>query len=178
MASSPPSSSPSFPAAPSKPNEAPVVDVQATKTNVNYSAQLLASEGIPNTRGGARGRKEFSPQAGKMALSFAGQNVVENLYQQIMKKWSTQISAGGELILEVQNMNFARANRLKKAIQELEGVSSVNLQLSKEIATYHINAKMGAQDLAEKLSEGPFEKMIEIGDLKLNRIQAKAAAEK
>jgi len=51
----------------------------------------------------------------------------------------------------------------------------VNFKLSKEIATYHINAKMSAQDLAEKLSDGAAGKIIEIGDLKQNRIQAKAA---
>ncbi len=152
-------------------------DVQL-KAYYTDTGQLLASEGIPNTRGGARGRKEFSPQAGKMALSFAGQNVVEKLYQQIMTKWATQISAGGELILEVEGIKFAAANRLKKSIQEIEGVNSVNFRLTKDIATYHISAKMGAQDLAEKLSEGPFEKILEIGDLKLNRIQAKAVAEK
>jgi hypothetical protein len=147
-------------------------DVQL-KAYYTDSAKLLASTGIPVMRGGARGRKEFSPQAGKMALSFAGQNVVEEIYQQVMSQWATQISAGGELILELQGVGFKQANDLKKAIAGIEGVSSVNFKLGKEIATYHINAKMGAQDLAEKLSEGPFEKMLKVIDLKLNRIQAK-----
>jgi len=138
------------------------------------SAKLLASKGLPNTRGGARGRKEFSPQAGKMALDFAGGNIVEELYAQVMEQWATQISAGGELVLEVNGANFKVANSLKKAIAEIEGVNSVNMKFTKGVATYAINAKMGAQDLAEKLSEGEFEKMIEIQDLKLNRIQANA----
>ena len=149
-------------------------DVQL-KAYYTDSAKLLASAGIPVTRGGARGRKEYSPQAGKMALSTAGQRVVEDIYQQVMSQWATQISAGGELLLEVQGVSFKKANDLKKAIQEIEGVNSVNFKLSKEIATYHINAKMSAQDLAEKLSDGAAGKIIEIGDLKQNRIQAKAA---
>jgi copper chaperone CopZ len=91
-----------------------------------------------------------------------------------MEQWATQISAGGELILEVSGVNFKGANDLKKAIAALEGVSSVNVKFTKNVATYSINAKMGGQDLAEKLSEGDFEKMIEVQDLKLNRIQAKA----
>ena len=152
-------------------------DVQL-KAYYTDSGKLLASAGIPVTRGGARGRNEFSPQAGKMALSFAGKNVVEDLYQQVMSQWATQIGAGGELILEVQGVNFKQANDLKKAVAGLAGVNSVNFKLSKEIATYSINAKMGAQDLAEKLSEGPFEKMLQVTDLKLNRIQAKAPAAK
>jgi len=138
------------------------------------SGKLLASKGLPNTRGGARGRKEFSPQAGKMALGFAGENIVEELYAQIMEQWATQISAGGELILEVSGVNFKVANDLKKAIAAIEGVNSVNMKLTKSVATYSINAKMSAQDLAEKLSAGPTEKMVEIQDLKLNRIQGKA----
>ncbi len=150
------------------------VQVKAYYTD---SAKMLASKGIPNTRGGARGRKEFSPQAGKQALAFAGENLVNELYAQIMEQWATQISAGGELILEVEAIKFAVANRLKKALAEIEGVNSVGMKFSKEIATYQINARMSAQDLAERLTEGEFEKLLEIEDLKLNRVQAKAKAE-
>jgi hypothetical protein len=149
-------------------------DVQL-KAYYTDTAKLLASKGIPNTRGGARGRKEFSPQAGKVALQTAGRDVVEQIFQAVMSQWATQISAGGELILEVEGANFKLANDLKKAITAIEGVNSVNMKFSKGIGTYHINARMGAQDLAEKLSEGEFEKIIEIVDLKNNRIQAKAA---
>lgn len=138
------------------------------------TAKLLASVPLPQTRGGARGRKEYSPQAGKQALDFAGARVVEEIYQQVMKQWSTAISAGGELILQVEGTNFKAANDLKKAIQEIEGVEHVNMKFSKGNAEYRINAKMGAQELAEKLSEGAFAKMLEVQDLKLNRIQAKA----
>jgi len=152
-------------------------DVQL-KAYYTDSGKLLVSTGIPATRGGARGKNEFSPQAGKMALSIAGRKVVEDIYQQVMSQWATQISAGGELILEVQGATFKNANSLRKALQEIEGVSSVSFRFSKNIATYHINSKLGAQALAEKLSEGPFEKMLEIGDLKLNRIQAKVVESK
>jgi hypothetical protein len=139
------------------------------------TGKLLASEGIPVTRGGARGRKEFSPQAGKMALSIAGQQVVEALCQQVMAQWSTQISAGGELVLEVQGMKFKAANDLKRSLQEIEGINAVNMNFARQVATYRVNARMSAQDLAERLSAGEFENLLEVSDLKLNRIQAKAA---
>jgi hypothetical protein len=147
-------------------------DVQL-KAYYTDSAKLLVSKGIPVTRGGAQGHKEFSPQAGKMALDFAGQMVVNDIYAQIMEQWATQITGGGELILEIEGANFKVANGVKKAIAEIKGVNSVNMKLTKGIASFHINAKMSAQELAEKLSEGEFEKMIEIQDLKLNRIQGK-----
>lgn len=141
------------------------------------SAKLLASKGLPNTRGGARGRKEFSPQAGKMALDLAGQSIVEELHTQVMEQWATQISAGGELILEVSGVNFKLATDLKKAIAGIEGVNSINLSFDKNTATYRINARLGAQDLAEKLTKGELDRMIEIQAVKLNQIQARAKAQ-
>ncbi len=148
-------------------------DVQL-KAYYTDTGKLLASEGIPVTRGAAQGRKEFSPQAGKMALSNAAQHAVEAIYQQVMAQWATQISAGGELTLEVQQMAFKAASQMRRELQQLEGVNAVNMQFSRNIATYRINARMGGQDLAERLSEQPFERWMEISDVKLNRIQATA----
>lgn len=139
------------------------------------TAKLLASVGLPQTRGGARGRREFSPQAGKQALDFAGQRVVNEIYQQVLSQWATALSAGGELILEVEGLKAPAAIRLRKMLSEIEGVEKVNYDMSKGLVRFRINAKMGGQDLFEKLAEGEFEKAIELLDLKTNRIQAKAA---
>jgi hypothetical protein len=141
------------------------------------TGRLMASESLPNTRGAARGRKEFSPQAGKQALANAAQPLVDSLYAQIMERWATDISTGGEIILEVENMNFKKALALKKAIAAIKGVENVDQKLTKGLARYRIKAKMSAEALAEKLVEGPFAEMIEIQDLKLNRLQAKAVGE-
>ena len=148
-------------------------DVQL-KVYYTDTGKLLASEGIPVTRGGAQGYHEFSPQAGKMALSRAGQSVVETILQDVMAQWATQISAGSELVVEVQKMRFKAANEMKHVLEELEGVNAVNMNFSRNIATYRINARMGGQDLAGKLSEKPFDKWMEVNDVKLNRIQATA----
>lgn len=149
-------------------------DVQF-KAYYTDSGKLLASVPLPNARGGARGRKEFSPQAGKQALSNAAPAAIEDLYQQIMRQWATQISAGGELILEVQGLKFKAANDLKKHLQEVDRINSVNMQFSKGIATYRINARMGANELAELLTEPPYDELLEIHDLELNSIQAHAS---
>jgi len=151
-------------------------DVQL-KAYYTDSARLLASDGIPNTRGGARGRKEFSPQAGKQALSFAGQNVVERIYQQVMQQWATQISAGGEIVLEVQGMKIPAALKLKRMLSEIKGVERVNQDVTKGMAVFRISAKLSAESLAERIGEGEFAKLLEMTDLKLNRIQAKAVGE-
>ncbi len=152
-------------------------DVQL-KAFYTDTAKLLASKGIPQTRGGARGRKEYSPQAGKQALDFAGKNVVEEIYRQVLSQWATAISTGGELVLEVEGLKGAPAVRLKKMLAEIEGVEKVNFELSKGLATYRINAKLSGEQLFEKLAEGEFEKAIELGELRMNKIQAKAVEKK
>lgn len=148
-------------------------DVQV-KAFYTDTAKLLASKGLPSTRGGARGLKEYSPQAGKQAIDNVSQQLINEIYEQVMEQWCTEISAGGELVLEVEGFSFKQGNDLKKLIASIEGVEHVNFKLTKGVATYAINAKMSAQDLAEKLSEGEVAKVIEIVDLKQNRLQAKA----
>lgn len=148
-------------------------DVQL-KVFYTDTAKLLASEGIPQTRGGARGRKEFSPQAGKQALSFAGQKVVESIYQQVLSQWATAISAGGEIVLEVSGIKAAPSIRLRRALEGMEGIRKVNYDMSKGMASYRINGTLSADQLFERLAEGEFEKVIELVDLKPGRIQAKA----
>ncbi len=137
------------------------------------TGKLIASESLPNWRGGARGHFSFSPQAGKMALSNAGRDIVEKVYQTCMKQWATQISAGGMIELEISGLKVGTAIKLKKALKEIEGVSNVNYKMTKGIAVYRIKAKMTAETFVEHLVEGEWESAIEIVDVKMNRIQAK-----
>lgn len=150
-------------------------DVQV-KMYYTDTAKLLASKSIPNARGGARTRKEYSPQAGKQALENVSRELIDAMYEQVMEQWATAISAGGELVLEIEGMTFGPANRLRKAIQEIERVQQVHMELTKGVARFRINAQLSATDLAEKLSEGEFEQAFEITDLKLNRIQGKVVS--
>jgi hypothetical protein len=138
------------------------------------TARLLASESLPNWRGGARGQHVISPQAGKMALSNAGAEIVEKVYETTMVQWATAISAGGEIQLEVEGLAVKDALKLKKMLTEIPGVEKVNQDVTKGIAKFRIVAKMNAEGLAEHLTGGEWEKLIEVVDLKMNRIQAKA----
>jgi hypothetical protein len=74
-------------------------------------------------------------------------------------------------------MAFKAANQMKRELQQLEGVTAVNMKFARNIATYRINARMGGQDLAERLAEAPFDRWIEINDVQLNRVQATAIAD-
>jgi hypothetical protein len=152
-------------------------DVQL-KVYYTDTAKVLASVGLPRTRGGAPGRKEYSPQAGKQALDFAGRRVVEELYHQVLGQWATALSAGGELTLEVEGIKPIPALRLRKMLEGLKGIEHVNMEFSKGVATYRINAKMNGDQLFERLAEGEFEKELDLSELKMNRIQAKAKEKK
>jgi hypothetical protein len=150
-------------------------DVQA-RAYYTDTGKLLASRAIPLERGGARGRSEFSPQAGKMAISNVSDALVDEIYDQILEQWATAISAGGEVTLEISGVNFKAANSIKKLLAEMEGVQHVNMSLTDGIATYRINATLSAEGIAERISEGAFEGLLEVVDLKLNRIQGKGRA--
>ena len=52
-------------------------------------------------------------------------------------------------------------------------VLNVNHQMTKGVATFRIKAKMTGETFVEHLVEGEFANMIEVIDLKANRIQAK-----
>lgn len=139
------------------------------------SGRLLASESLPVTRRGARGKASQSPQAAKAALAAAGEAIVEKMYAAVMKHWCTLTSAGGDIVLEVSGAKFAQANKIKKALTELAPVvQKVHMDFSKNTATYRIVAKSTGEELASKLAEGEFEKLMDINDVTLNRIQAKA----
>ncbi len=141
------------------------------------TGKLIASESLPQTRGGARGYYSFSPQAAKMAMANAGEALVDKIYRTCMEQWATRISAGDMIELEIEGLKVADAIKIKKKLAEIEGVSSVNYQMTKGIAKYRIKATMTAETLVEHLVEPEWEKVFEIVDVKMNRIQAKGVSE-
>lgn len=148
------------------------------------TARLLTSESLNNVRRGVRSRHEYSPQAARAALidaTFPDQGarvhkapLGERLLQSVMEQWSTQISAGGELVLEIENLDFKVYVQIKKALAEVERVRSVDGDFTKQTALFRIRATITGQDFAELLTEKPFDAWFEVVDLKPNRIQAKA----
>ena len=140
------------------------------------TGQLMASEPIPTWRGGARGFFTHSPQAGKKALDGAGKEIVERCYNAVMRQWSTRISSGGEIELHIEGMSIAEALKLKKKIKAIDPdkIRSVNgPRATKGVMVFRIKAKMTAVDFATYLVEDDWAAIIEIVDLKSNRIQAK-----
>ncbi len=147
----------------------------AIKMYYTDTGKLIASESVPNWRGGARGFYDVSPQAGKKALENAGADLVEWCYRNAMKQWATRISAGGEIRIEVEGMNMVDAIKLKKKLKAIhpDKIKSVNHSMTKGIATFRILAQMTAEELVEYLVEDDFAAIIEVVDLKSNRIQAR-----
>ena len=141
------------------------------------TGQLLASESLANWRGGARGFNDISPQAGKKALENAGKELVERCYDSVMRQWATRITAGGLIQLEVEGISITDAIKLKKRIAGIDPdrIKNVQYSFTHRIATFRIKATLTAPELAEYLVEDDFARLIEITDLKTNRIQARKA---
>ena len=157
-------------------------DVQA-KVYYTDNGRLLTTESIPVTRRGVRSRNEFSPQAARAALVAATfprsetrrePALATKLFESVMEQWSTQISTGGDIDLEVEGIDFKTFVELKKALAGLERVRSAEGEFTKGTGKFRIKAQMSAQMLAELLTAKPFAGWLEVVDLKLNRIQAKA----
>ncbi len=152
----------------------------AIKMYYTDTAKLCASESLPNTRGGARGHYAISPQAGKKALENAGIDLVERCYQSVMRNWATRITAGGLIMLEIEGMRIADALKLKAKLKAINPDKIVRIdgpKATKGIMTFRIKAKMTAEDLAVYLVGDEWTTILEIVDLKTNRIQAKAIGE-
>ena len=109
-------------------------------------------------------------------MAAAGARLFDQVYQDVMLQWSTQLSAGGDITLEIQGLPVARVLKTKRLLGDIRGVSSVHFEMSKGIATYRIKAKLTTEQLLERLILPPWDALIEITDIKLNRLQAKSKA--
>ena len=160
-------------------------DVQA-RIYATDTGRLLASESLPATRRGVRSRKEFSPQAAREALvqatfpepeDMTGRRALATrLYESVMEQWSTHLTAGGDIDLEVKPLDFKLFLKLKEALAGLEGISSVDGDFTENTAHYRLKATITAQTLAELLTKEPICNWIEISDLKPTRIRATGTA--
>ncbi len=138
------------------------------------TGKLLASESLPNVRGGARGFTDYSRQAGKMAIHNAAEPLIDNTYETVMKSWATQISAGGEIRFEISDLPSAsQAFKLKKKAEAIPNVVNVHLDYHDGFAVYRIKGKMTAEDMMEYLTDEEWDALVEVEDFSLNRIQAK-----
>lgn len=137
------------------------------------TGRLIASESLPAERGGARTYKENSPQAGKKAFENSGKKLTDMMYHNVMRVWATQISAGGEIELEISGVKTIDALKIKKALQDVPKVKSVNMQATGDVAKFTIVATLTAEQLAEYLIAAPFDQMFELVDIKNMRLQGK-----
>ena len=151
------------------------------------TAKLITSESLPVTRQGVRGRKEFNPQAARAALVAATfperrqvgaeRPLAERLLESVLANWSEQVTAGGEVVLNVKPLSFRDFVRLRGLLQELERVERVDADFTDNSGLFRLRTTRRAAELAERLLTPPFERLLEVTDLKTNRIEATAKPE-
>jgi hypothetical protein len=141
------------------------------------SAQLITTVSDTNMRGGARGQFTHSPQAGKMALKNAAEELVERAYETVMRRWAERISYGGQIELEIEQTNAAEAFKIKKMLEAIEGLRVSGPKLTRSLAKFQIHATMTAEQLVgDHLVQGEWATLLDIYDVQMNRIKARVQA--
>ncbi len=150
------------------------------------TARLLASESVPVRERGVRSHREYSPQAARAALVAAtlpepgrerpGESppLAVRLLDSVMEQWSVQLSAGGDIELEVEKIDFRTFMDIRRALQAIEGLRSVDGDFTTGTGSFRIKAQISAVTLGEHLTAKPFSDWLEVTDFKTNRIQARA----
>ncbi len=94
-----------------------------------------------------------------------------------MEQWSTLITSGSDIDLEIAGVDFKTYVDIKKALAGLERVRSVEGDFSNHAAKLRIKALIQPPTFAELLADKPFAGWFEVLDVKGGRIEAKAKTE-
>ncbi len=130
------------------------------------TAQLLSS--IPGTP--TRGVDRVWRSAAKKALDAQAQQVAPEVRDDVLRFWQDALEGRGEIQLHVAKLSFKQYLTLKKQLQKVDGVESVNTRYHNKTAECSIQSDLRAEALAEKLV-GAVENL-EITDLSQNVIKA------
>jgi len=138
------------------------------------TGKIITSEVLTNCRGGSRTAYAGSLQGGRKALLSCAEVLADRLYWSAMKSWSTQISSGGTIVLEVEGVSAIDAIHIKKNLLAAapDKIQTINKSFSKRIGTFRIKSTLSSDDLIEILSSGYFANFLEVQDQQLGKIQA------
>lgn len=137
------------------------------------NAMLLSSVPGKTTRGVGRTWRE----AAKKALDFEAQIVAPMIVDDVLKFWSETQSGRGEMELQVENIKLKDALKIKDALKKIHEIKDVSYVFNNKIATYSIQAEVGAQPLAEIITK-TLGDLLDITDVSANTIKATFSAGK
>ena len=135
------------------------------------TAKLLFASGTPDglRRGGSRvaGR----PGA-KQALQNTGKRLADVCVEKLLETWTRQATGGGEIVVEIREVDFKHMLAITKAIATIKGIDEVRRDFFKApIARLQVRSKMAAENLAVAITELTFDGFaVEIQELGLNTI--------
>lgn len=136
---------------------------------VDTGQMLSKIPGIPR-----RGTGRVARSAAKMALDYEAQHIAPLVQRDILRFWQDAVGGHGELELEVEGIpKFGQYVQVKKALAKIKGVEDVTGKYNKALTRFSIQAKIGAEALAEKIDDAV--ENVEIEDVSQNTIKAKYA---
>ena len=128
---------------------------------------------LMSSQNGVGESSDLNPRrSAKKSLWQLGNILGPKVQGDILRFWLDVMQGGGEIQLKVSDVSFRDRSQLKKAIEGIKGVTQVNAaKYHNRIAEFAIEAKMTAEQLAEKLSE--LVKNLDIEDVSQNVIKGK-----
>jgi hypothetical protein len=135
-------------------------------------ASLIVRENIPQFQGGARTDSAPSVEAGKMALDNAGDEILQRIYKEAIRKWAVLCGGSREITFEVRKVpNLGIAKKMGIMLREIEGVKNVIVTFDSEVANLRISATMSADVLSDHLVIGDWERLVTLEEAQRNVIR-------
>ena len=129
------------------------------------TAALMASQ-----NGRANGFDQNARLAAKKSLEVMGERLGPAVLNDILRFWQDALEGRGEVILEVDKVeNFAKYVKLKKELEKVKGVKSINGKFANNVARFEIQSDARAEKLAERMVESV--ESVEITDVSQNVIK-------
>lgn len=113
---------------------------------------------------------------GSFAIKKAGEKIASSLINQIIDKWSGEISGQSTVQLIITGINFVNLNKFKSVIQtQVRGVQKLHQRsFAAGVAVIDVETRTSAQAMAEELAMKNFEIFkVEIIGLSANKIDIK-----
>ena len=121
-----------------------------------------------------RGVERVARSGAQKSLDAQAQLVAPRVVADILEHWQDALSGRGEVKMVVDGVTFKQYSDLKKRLATIGQIKQVGGNFANQTAMLSLQAEMGAEKLAEKISEQLPD--VEITDISANVIKAKMTA--
>ena len=93
-------------------------------------------------------------EAATKVLERTAESIKHQMHISLLSRWGKEVARGQRIALVIQGVTFRTRTKLKRALKKMTGVTSVNARdFSRGVATFDVQTRLSAEQLAEKLME-------------------------